>query len=66
MTYEEAMDRCSIIRDTLTSGHSIRIEPTLENIEWATSCAEAAEKLMLKKKQQKKFVERAKKWSGEE
>ena len=66
MTYEETMDRCPIIRDTLTSGHSIRIEPTLENIEWATMCAETAEKLMLKKKQQKKFVERAKKWSGEE
>ena len=28
--------------------------------------AEAAEKLMLKKKQQKKFVERAKKWREEE
>ena len=66
MTYEAAMDRCSIIRDTLTSGHSIVIKPTLENIEWVTMCAEAAEKLMLKKKQQKKFVESAKKWSGEE
>lgn len=49
MTYEEAMDRCSIIRDTLTSGHSIAIEPTLENIEWVTMCAEAAEKQIPKK-----------------
>lgn len=49
MTYEETMDRCSIIRDTLTSGHSIRIEPTLENIEWVTMCAEAAEKQIPKK-----------------
>lgn len=49
MTYEAAMDRCSIIRDTLTSGHSIRIEPTLENIEWATMCAEAAEKQIPKR-----------------
>lgn len=30
MTYEEAMDRCSIIRDTLISGHSITFEPTLK------------------------------------
>lgn len=66
MTYEETMDRCSIIRDTLTSGRSVTIEPTLENIEWITMCAEAAEKLILKKKKQKKFVERAKEWSGEE
>lgn len=49
MTYEEVMDRCSIIRDTLTSGHSIAIKPTLENIEWVTMCAEAAEKQIPKK-----------------
>lgn len=49
MTYEAVMDRCSIIRDTLTSGHLITIEPTLENIEWITMCAEAAEKLTPKK-----------------
>jgi hypothetical protein len=66
MTYEETMDRCSIIRDTLTSGHSITIKPTLENIEWVTMCAEAAEKVDIEKKKQKKFVERAKEWSGEE
>lgn len=64
MTYEETMDRCSIIRDTLTSGHSVTIEPTMKNIEWVTMCGEAAEKLILKK--QKKFVERAKEWSAEE
>ena len=62
MTYEEAMDRYSIIRDTLTSRYSIAIKPTLENIEWMTMCAEAAEKSILKKK----FVERAKERSGEE
>lgn len=49
MTYEETMDRCSIIRDTLTSGHSITIEPTLKNSEWITICAEAAEKQIPKK-----------------
>lgn len=49
MTYEAAMDRCSIIRDTLTSGHSIAIKPMLENIEWVTVCAEAAEKQIPKK-----------------
>lgn len=49
MTYEETMDRCSIIRDTLISGHSITIEPTLKNIEWVTMCAEAAEKLIPRK-----------------
>ena len=64
MTYEETMDRCSIIRDTLTSGHSVTIEPTMKNIEWVTMCGEAAEKLILKK--QKKFVERAKEWGAEE
>lgn len=56
MTYEETMDRCSIIRDTLTSGHSITIEPTLENIEWATMCAEAAEKQIPKKPQPMKVA----------
>lgn len=49
MTYEETMDRCSIIRDTLTSGRSLTIEPTLKNIEWVTMCAEAAEKQISKK-----------------
>ena len=46
MTYEETMDRCSIIRDTLIAGHSTTIESTCKNIEWMTMCADAAEKLI--------------------
>lgn len=43
MTYEEVFDRCTIIRDTLLAGSGIALEPTLENIEFITMCAEAVE-----------------------
>lgn len=66
MTYEEVMDRCSIIRDTLTSERSITIEPTLENIEWVTMCAEAVEEKAKQKKMQERFAGRVKDWSEEE
>lgn len=41
---ERAFDRCIIIRDTLLSGSGITLQPTLENIEFITMCAEALEK----------------------
>ena len=44
MTYEETMNRCSRLWNTLISGCSITIEPTSENIEWAAMCAEASER----------------------
>lgn len=39
MTYEEAMDRCVIIRDTLL-GRDLTITSNADNIEWATMCAD--------------------------
>ena len=48
MTYEEAMDRCVIIRDTLLS-MDLTIVSNVDNIEWATMCAEAIEKQIPKK-----------------
>lgn len=44
MTLEEAMDRCVIIRDTLMS-MDLTIVSNVDNIEWATMCAEAIEKM---------------------
>lgn len=43
MTYEQVFDRCVIIRETLMAGSGIALEPTLENIEFITMCAEALE-----------------------
>lgn len=51
MTYEEAMDRCVIIRDTLL-GRDLTITSNADNIEWATMCAEAIEMQMPKKLQE--------------
>lgn len=44
----------------------ITYEKAVQAIETLIKVCEEAEKLMLKKKQQKKFVERTKKWSEEE
>lgn len=55
MTYEEAMDRCVIIRDTLLS-MDLTIVSNVDNIEWATMCAEAIEKQMPKKPQKTETV----------
>ena len=43
MKYEEAMDRCVIVRDSLISGFPMQLNPTIENIEWITMCADAIE-----------------------
>ena len=43
MKYEEAMNRCVIVRDSLISGSPIKFNPTIENIEWITMCADAIE-----------------------
>ena len=43
MKYEEAMDICVIVRDSLISGSPIQFNATIENIEWITMCAEAIE-----------------------
>lgn len=49
MKYEEAMDRCIVIRDTLMNGTDLSIVANISNIEWITMCAEAMEKQIPKK-----------------